>query len=63
MTSGTAGVPPYSLTLEQVLTDNSGAVSFSSDGNIAPTPELSTVLLVGTGLVVIGGILRRKTAL
>jgi hypothetical protein len=61
-TSGAAGVPNYSLTLEQVLTDNGGAVSFSTDGNIAPAPasELSTMMLFGTGLLAIGAVLRRK---
>jgi hypothetical protein len=61
-TTGAAGSPPYSLTLQEVLTDTSGVLSFSTDGDIAPTPELPAMLLFGTGLLAIGGIIRRKTA-
>jgi hypothetical protein len=63
-TGGPSGTSSYSLTLEQVLNETSGAATtFGSSGSISPTPELSTLLLFGTGLLAIGGILRRKGTL
>jgi hypothetical protein len=58
---GPAGVPDYSLTLEQTLTDTSGDPTIESNGGIEPAPELPALLLFGTGLLAIGGIVRRKT--
>lgn len=49
-TGGPAAGVLYSLTLEQVLTAT-GPASFSVDGNITPTPELSSLILFGTGLL------------
>ena len=56
-TGGPAGVPNYSLTLDQVF-DGAGS-SFSADGNIT-TPEPSTIALLGTALVGLGWLGRRR---
>jgi hypothetical protein len=56
-TGGPAGVPNYSLTLDQVF-DGAGS-SFSADGNIT-TPEPSTIALLGTALVGLGWLTRRR---
>jgi hypothetical protein len=46
------GGTSYSLTLEQDFTSNPGDDSFfSADGKIAPTPEPSTIVLFGAGIL------------
>lgn len=44
-----------------LLFGNTGSVSATmNDGSITPTPEPSSMLLMGSGLVAFGGMLRRK---
>jgi hypothetical protein len=50
---GPALVGPYSLTIEDIFSDASGSVSFSSDADLTPTPEPSSFILFGLGLVTI----------
>jgi hypothetical protein len=55
-----AAVPNYSLTLDQIFTANGSAVSFSADGDITAVPEPASLTMVGTGLIGLAGLLRRK---
>lgn len=55
-----AAGPTYSLTLDQIFTANGSAVSFSADGDITAVPEPASLTLVGTGLIGLAGLLRRK---
>ncbi len=58
---GPAGPAPYSLTVEDTFSAGaSGATFLITDGTIAATPEPRTMLLFGSGLLVLGGILRRR---
>ena len=57
---GPAGVAPYSMTFEDTFTDTSGFVSFSSDTNLTETPELSSLILFGLGLLTIPMALKRS---
>jgi len=57
---GGAGVPLYSLTLEQIFTAGGHSASFSADGNITAVPEPGAVVLLGTALVLCASGLRRK---
>ena len=56
---GVGAVAPYSLTLDQTFSggDNS---SFSVDGNVTAVPEPASLTMVGTGLIGLAGLLRRK---
>jgi len=56
---GTAGIAPYSLTLDQTF---SGSGAASVDGNITAVPEPGAVLLLGTALVFCASSLRRWKA-
>jgi len=57
---GGAGIPPYSLTLEQIFSAGGHSASFSADGNITAVPEPGAVVLLGTALVLCASGLRRK---
>jgi len=62
VTGGTvAAGPTYSLTLVQSFKDTSGAVSFSTDGNItSDVPEPASIFLFGTVLALSAGAFRRR---
>jgi PEP-CTERM motif len=53
------GPGPYSLTLEDTFADASGTVAFSTDADIVATPEPSTPLLLGAGLLALFAFRRR----
>jgi hypothetical protein len=55
-----AAGPTYSLTLDQIFKANGSAVSFSADGDITAVPEPGSIALVGTGLIGLAGLLRRR---
>jgi hypothetical protein len=56
-----AATPNYSLTLIQTFKDTSGAVSFSTDGNITNSvPEPASIFLFGTVLALSAGAFRRR---
>jgi hypothetical protein len=58
---GSSGPGPYSLTLVDVFTATTvGAGMSSATSDIAATPEPSTMLLFGLGLLLFGTIVRRK---
>ena len=59
---GPAGVPSYSLTLDQVFTSTGASTSFSSDGNVTAVPEPAAVVLLGAALLLCSSRLRRKKA-
>jgi hypothetical protein len=60
---GPAGPTPYSLTIEDIFNANSGAASFSTDGNITSVPEPGAVVLFGTVLVLCASGLQRRRRL
>jgi hypothetical protein len=55
---GPASVGPYSLTIQDTFTDTSGFVSFSTDANLTQTPEPSSFILLGLGLLTIPMVLK-----
>jgi hypothetical protein len=55
LNEGTTGAPDW------IATANSGAI-FDTGTPTTPTPEPASMLLIGTGLVAFGGMLRRKKA-
>jgi len=58
---GAAGPSAYSLTLEDIFSANaSGVGSFSADGNVSAVPEPASLSLFGTGLLALGGAVRKK---
>jgi hypothetical protein len=57
---GPASAGPYSLTIEDIFTASSGPVSFSTDASVTATPEPSEALMLGTGLLSLLGLVRRK---
>jgi len=59
---GPKGVPLYGLTLEEILKDTSGTDVFTANGILSPTPEVSTMLLFGTGFLAVGFAMRRRRA-
>lgn len=50
---GPAETAPYSLTVEDTFTDTTGSVSFSTDTNVTATPEPSSLVLLGAGLLML----------
>lgn len=59
---GPAGPSQYSLTIDDTFKAGGGNATFSAFGNIAATPEPGSMLLFGTGLLLAGGVLRRRLA-
>ena len=57
-----AGPSDYSLTIQDTSNANGSSADLTTTGDIAAGPELGTMVLFGTGLVVLGGILRRRLA-
>ena len=51
---------PYSLTEVVVLTSSSSNTEWSTDSSIAPAPEPTSLALMGSGLIGLAGLLRRK---
>ena len=49
-----------SLDLYSLLNTRNKLVAYSTTGDIVPAPEPGTLLLIGSGLVLAGGILRRR---
>jgi hypothetical protein len=52
--------PPVSLELATIFTTNAGGGGFTVGGNISTVPEPGSIALVGTGLIGLAGLLRRK---
>jgi len=50
----------YSLTVQDLFNSGTGPASFSANGEVGVTPEPSTMLLFGSGLLLLGGFLRRQ---
>jgi hypothetical protein len=50
----------YSLTLADVFTAATGPIAFSTDASVTQTPEPSEALMLGTGLLGLFGLARRK---
>jgi hypothetical protein len=50
----------YSLSIEDVFNAGGGAAAFDGKGFMGATPELGTMVLFGSGLVLFGGVLRRR---
>ena len=59
-TGAAAAVAPYALTEVVTLTTGAGSANFSTDGSITAVPEPITLSLLGTGLVGLGLVRRRK---
>ncbi len=57
---GPAGPGAYSLTVKDTFNSGGSSASFSTTGELGATPEPSSMLLFGTGLLLFGVILRRK---
>ncbi len=51
---------PYTMGFNATINHNSGAQVTSFDANIAPVPEPATIILMGSGLIGLGGWVRRR---
>jgi hypothetical protein len=56
---GPAGVTPFSLTL-MAYVNRTAAGTTTGNFNVQPTPELSSMILLGSGLLAVGALARRR---